>query len=159
MRISDFTGGRTITSIVGQAMEKSTIAAINEGLVKYYKKLLEYRRGDETVAQLLNEFAVAGLIIGNYYLYDQIYMAKNLQERNAKQSLLIDTVFKMLVLIIDQEMKNTKGVGIDKIMCDSVAQRLLAAYDEISKMKPKDLKPLYAEFLGIPEKKFGVCTY
>ena len=89
VHISDFQSGKKLINIIDDAIERDAIINFQSALTAHYEKLMIHKNKDESAIQLLNEFAVAGLVIGNYYMHDQIRDAPNIEKRNYKQTLLI----------------------------------------------------------------------
>jgi hypothetical protein len=51
-------------------------------LGRRYKKILMNRRDDQSGVDCLNDFAIAGLVIGSYYLHDAIKNARTAEKKN-----------------------------------------------------------------------------
>ena len=64
----------------------------------------------------------------------------------------------MIVLIVDAESRKVRGTGVSQETCDLIAQKLVAAYNEVAKLPERKLNKLYTRFLGLPEKPRGICV-
>ena len=111
--------------------------------------------------ECIDEFSVAGLVIGNFYMFDHIKQSTTYKEMRERQILLIQTVYQVLVIIIDTELRKMGSVeGVTKSLASVIADKLTQKYEQLVRTTSKhEMKLLYCRYLDMRPGDFGGCKH